>query len=78
MVITGIVLAVITTADGRRGGFALGDRIAVVPIEGIIGDDREVLEQIRRFREDRSIKGYVIAINSPGGRDGHKKSINIE
>ena len=78
MVITGIVLAVITTARGARGGFSLGDRIAVLPIEGIIGDDREVLEQIRRFREDRSIKGYVVAINSPGGSVGPSQSIYSE
>lgn len=78
MVITGIVLAVITSVRGTQGGFSLGDRIAVLPIEGIIGDDRGVLEQIRRFREDRSIKGYVIAINSPGGSVGPSQSIYSE
>ena len=78
MVITGIVLAVITTAGGARGGFSLGDRIAVIPIEGIIADDRAVLEQIRSFRDDRSIKGYVVAINSPGGSVGPSQSIYSE
>jgi protease-4 len=79
MVITGIVLAVLTSArGGGRSGFSLGDRIAVIPVEGIIADDREVLEQIRRFRDDRSIKGYVIAINSPGGSVGPSQSIYSE
>ena len=78
MVITGIVLAVITTGSGARGGFSLGDRIAVIPIEGIIADDRAVLEQIRSFRDDRSIKGYVVAINSPGGSVGPSQSIYSE
>ena len=79
MVITGIVLAVRGTA-GRAGGrgFSLGDRIGVIPVEGIITDDREVLEQIRRFRDDGSIKGYVIAINSPGGSVGPSQSIYSE
>ncbi len=78
MVITGIVLAVITTVRGGRGGFSLGDRIAVIPVEGVITDDREVLEQIRRFRGDRSIRGYVVAINSPGGSVGPSQSIYSE
>lgn len=79
MVITGIVLAVLTAArGGGSGGFSLGDRIAVIPIEGIITDDREILEQIRRFREDGSIKGFVIAINSPGGSVGPSQSIYSE
>jgi protease-4 len=78
MVITGIVLAVITTAGGARGGFSLGDRIAVIPVEGIIADDRAVLDQIRSFRDDRSIKGYVVAINSPGGSVGPSQSIYSE
>jgi protease-4 len=79
MVITGIVLAVLTSARGiGRDGFSLGDRIAVIPVEGIIADDREVLEQIRRFRDDRSIKGYVVAINSPGGSVGPSQSIYSE
>ena len=76
MVITGIVLAVLRTGDGGGGsGFGLGERIAVIPIEGTITDDRETLKQIREFREDGSIKGYVIAINSPGGSVGPSQSI---
>jgi protease-4 len=79
MVITGIVLAVLSAIRGEGGsGFSLGNRIAVIPVEGIIVDDREVLEQIRRFRDDRSIKGWVIAINSPGGSVGPSQSIYSE
>jgi protease-4 len=79
MVITGIVLAVLRTGGGAGGsGFGLGERIAVIPIEGVIVDDRETLEQIRRFRDDGSVKGYVIAINSPGGSVGPSQSIYSE
>jgi protease IV len=79
MVITGVVLAVLRAGDGVGGsGFGLGDRIAVIPIEGAILDDRETLEQIREFREDKSIKGYVVAINSPGGSVGPSQSIYSE
>jgi protease-4 len=50
----------------------------VIPVDGIIGDDREVLENIRRFRDDPSVKGFVVAINSPGGAVGPSQSIYSE
>ena len=79
MVISGIVLAVLRAGSGDGGsGFGLRDRIAVIPIEGVITDDRETLKQIRRFRDDGSVKGYVIAINSPGGSVGPSQSIYSE
>lgn len=77
MVLSGLVLAVVTSLGGGKG-MAIGERIAVIPVEGIIGDDREVLENIRRFRDDASVKGFVIAINSPGGEVGPSQSIYRE
>ena len=77
MVFTGLVLAIIT-ASGNSSGLKLGDRIAVIPIDGVIGDDKEVLDQIRDFRDDASVKGYVVAINSPGGNVGPSQSIYRE
>lgn len=76
MVITGLVLAITRGSEGT--GLSLGDHIAVIPIDGVIGDDKEVLEEIRRFRDDRSVKGYVVAINSPGGAVGPSQSIYRE
>lgn len=77
MVLSGLVLAVVlSVGGGSRFGF--GDRIAVIPVEGIIGDDKEVLENIRHFRDDPSVKGFVVAINSPGGAVGPSQSIYSE
>lgn len=77
MVISGLILAVLNTR-GDGAGLGLGERIAVIPVEGMIGDDKEVLENIRRFRENRSVKGFVVAINSPGGEVGPSQSIYRE
>ena len=77
MVLSGLVLAVImSVGDGKS--LRLGDRIAIIPIDGVILDDREVLEAIRSFRDDESVKGFVIAINSPGGEVGPSQSIYSE
>lgn len=50
-----------------RGDRSGGDRVAVVAVEGIITDGRQVLEQIERYRTNPSIKALVLRIESPGG-----------
>lgn len=76
MTVGGIFLAVWTAAGGR--GFSIGPSIAVIEVEGLIADDRELLDQIRRFRDDPSVRGFVIAINSPGGVVGPSQSVYRE
>jgi protease IV len=74
MTVTGIVLAVLYA--GRDGaGLAVGGRIAVLDVDGIIVDDEELLRHIRRFRDNRSVKGYLVNINSPGGSVAPSQSI---
>ena len=50
-----------------RGGRPGGDSVAVVAVEGIIADSRQVVEQIERYRLQRSVKALVLRIDSPGG-----------
>src|SRR5260370_29303480 len=68
------VLAVFTLvyvalhAGGERAGFhAFGDKIGVVDLNGVIVDPNEVVDQLRRFADDDSIKAIIIHVNSPGG-----------
>ncbi|MEX2281464.1 MAG: hypothetical protein WEE89_03135 [Gemmatimonadota bacterium] len=77
MVLTGLVLAVVL-ASGDQTGLGLGGRIAVLSVDGVIADDAELLEQIRDFRNDGSVKGFVVQINSPGGVVGPSQSIYSE
>ena len=77
MVLAGLVLTVVVASrDGS--GLGLGGRIAVLTVNGIIADDQKLLEQIREFRDDPTIKGYVVQINSPGGAVGPSQSIYQE
>ena len=68
------VLAVFTLvyvavhAGERQAGFhAFGDKIGVVDLDGVILDPNEVVDQLRRFGDDDSIKAIIIHVNSPGG-----------
>src|SRR5579863_615567 len=68
------VLAVFTLvyvavhAGERQAGFhGFGDKIGVVDLDGVILDPNEVVDQLRRFADDDSIKAIIIHVNSPGG-----------
>ena len=77
MTLVGVILAVVSALRGGDS-LALGGRIAVLDVDGIIGDDREFLEDLRRFRADASVRGYVVNINSPGGVVAPSQSIYQE
>jgi protease-4 len=60
------IMAVMT--DG--GGFsAAGDRIAMVPVEGVINDDmaKTVNRHLKQYAEDSRVKAIILRIDSPGG-----------
>jgi protease-4 len=47
------------------GGF--GSKIGVVELEGVILDSDTVVQELKKFADDDSIKAIVIHVNSPGG-----------
>ncbi|MFZ4437248.1 MAG: signal peptide peptidase SppA [Syntrophales bacterium] len=71
LVLIGLVVIMTMYGIGLLGGdrpsLNLRGKIGVIPIEGIIGDSEELVEQINEFAEDRGIKAVVLRINSPGG-----------
>jgi protease IV len=44
-----------------------GERVGVIPIEGIITDSREIIEQINEFSVNNGIRAVVMRIDTPGG-----------
>ncbi len=52
-----------------------GEKVGVIEITGIISDAKNVLVNLKRFREDNSIKAIVIRIDSPGGGVGPSQEI---
>jgi len=47
------------------GGF--GDRIGVVDLDGVILSPQPVVDELKKFGEDSSIKAIILHVNSPGG-----------
>src|SRR2546428_12601407 len=62
--VIGVSLLISMTLDS---GWLGGEKVGVIRIEGVITDSRETIEELRRFRDNPSIKAVVLRIDSPGG-----------
>ncbi len=51
----------------RPKTFAFGERIGVVPVEGVISDSFDIRQNLEDFGKDDSIVAVVVRIDSPGG-----------
>ncbi|EFL52743.1 signal peptide peptidase SppA, 36K type [Solidesulfovibrio fructosivorans JJ]] len=73
ILVLGIAAACGVFGHDEEGGSLLGaaePRIGVVRIEGPIVAAEDVVAFIRKLREDKSVKGVVLRVNSPGGAFG--------
>jgi protease-4 len=64
-VFTLVYLAMRTDEQTSFRGF--GDKIGVVDLEGVIISPKTVVEQLKKFGDDDSIKAIILHVNSPGG-----------
>ncbi|MEN8143598.1 MAG: signal peptide peptidase SppA [Gemmatimonadota bacterium] len=86
--VLGIVLLLAVSAAGVVVAFQLWlggyiplvseGRVAIIPIQGIIDSDRAVLRTLDRYRDDSSVRAFVLEISSPGGGVGPSQSIYSE
>lgn len=71
MIIVAVSFFAFASAIKRDGGEYVsggsGDKIAIVEINDVIVSSEKTVEQIKRFREDKSIKAIILRVNTPGG-----------
>lgn len=78
IVIACLIVLVFLVSIIRGIARAGGERIGVLEIDGMISESKEVMQNIVKFKEDDSIKGVVLRINSPGGAVGPTQEIYRE
>ena len=54
------------------------NRIGVVGITGLISDSQHIVYQVKKFSQDKRIRGIVLRIDSPGGSVGPSQEIYDE
>ena len=52
---------------GSGSGMGFGDSIAVIRIEGVISDSKQVIDNLTRFSQADKVKAIILRIDSPGG-----------
>lgn len=62
------VMAFFRSMGWTNGSFSMGnDKLGVVRIQGMIMDSSEVVDWIRTLKDDESVKGVLLRVDSPGG-----------
>lgn len=59
--------AYLSGGDSRALSLLAGDGVGILQVDGAINDSRDVLSELRRFRDAPWIKAIVLRIDSPGG-----------
>lgn len=62
-----LIAVAIASIRGDNSNLTIGDKVAVVPIEGEIFESRDTIETLHRYANNDSVKAIVFRINSPGG-----------
>jgi protease-4 len=70
-----IVMTVLFVLGTKDAEFEFGEKVGIIEIQGIITDSKTALHNLKRFREDDSIKAIVIRVDSPGGAVGPSQEI---
>jgi protease IV len=61
-------LVYVTLRAGKEASFgSFGDKIGVIDLEGVILSPNPLVQQLKKFADDDSIKAIILHVNSPGG-----------
>jgi len=71
-----LLLGILSRMDGLSGVGA--GKVGLIRITGLIAESESVIEQIRKFAKDDSVKAIVLRVNSPGGGVGPSQEIYEE
>jgi protease-4 len=68
LAVLGVIAALaVIFGRGDMGGLASGEHVLRLRIEGVITEDRRLLEVIEEARTDSSARAMLLVIDSPGG-----------
>jgi protease-4 len=66
VIITAIIV-VLSIVASLKDKVSIGEKVALIYVEGVIFDSRDVIEEIKDYSSDNSVKAIVLRVNSPGG-----------
>jgi protease-4 len=73
-----VVLSLLSFVGLDKSEIGFGEKVGVIELQGVIADSKQIIEQIKDFRENHSVKSIVLRIDSPGGAVGPSQEIYRE
>lgn len=65
-----VIVIISILGISRQADFSLaslGDKIALVEINGVIEQSEDIVRQLKKYNDNSSVRAIVLRINSPGG-----------
>jgi len=73
-----VVLSLVGLVASDQSEIGFGEKVGVIELNGVIADSKQIIEQIKDFRDNDSVKSIVLRIDSPGGAVGPSQEIYRE
>ncbi|MEW6713731.1 MAG: S49 family peptidase, partial [Nitrospirota bacterium] len=73
-----LLIAVVSLLLTFNSNIPIGDKVAVVRVEGVLLDSKDIIEELKKYSEDSSIKAIVLRVDSPGGGVAPSQEIHEE
>ncbi|UCE71652.1 MAG: signal peptide peptidase SppA [Nitrospiraceae bacterium] len=70
-----VVLSLILTVSHK---VPLGEKVALIRVSGVIIDSTAVIDELKEYSDDSSVKAVVVRVDSPGGAVGPSQEIYEE
>jgi protease-4 len=72
--VTFMVILSLSMLMGKKDFFG-ADKIAIVRVEGIIFNSKEIIKQLKKHKSNPTVKAMVLRVDSPGGGVGPAQEI---
>ena len=78
LAIVGVTFAVILGLSALLGkkDYLGAEKIAIVRVEGVIFDSKDIIAQLKKYQSNPTVKAIVLRVNSPGGGVGPAQEIH--
>jgi len=77
-VIVFVVIALLSLVMTFSDKVALGEKVALVRVVGVILDSTSTIDELKKYSKDNSVKAIVLRVDSPGGGVGPSQEIYSE